>query len=135
MKVSFNGLYKIAGNPDCSSGNGETMHDLSNFKLNSFIRDTKPYRETCGYSYYNKNTGDYYLAVKDDCESDFEAEVEDYNIDCVKVGSKLVENDCDSSEEINALYKERTNIALLKNINTYKCQSSSKTAGKMDIYC
>ena len=32
----------------------------------------------------------------------------DSNIDCVKVGSKLVENDCDSTEEINAITKIRT---------------------------
>ena len=110
MKVSFNGLYKIAGISNRMDNGYELkdMSSMSNITLDRFIRDTKPYRETNGYSYYNKTNGDYYIAVKDDCEADFEDEVMDSNIDCVKVGSKLVENDCDSTEEINAITKIRT---------------------------
>ena len=110
MKVSFNGLYKIAGktNPQEKYRTLNDMSKITNFKLDNFIRDTKLYRDSCGYSYYNNKTGDYYFTVKDEFESEFEDEVNKQLIDCVKVGSMLVENNCEPSEEIDALATKRT---------------------------
>ena len=109
MKVSFNGLYKIAGSPATAKGNGYTMPDMSNFKLARFLETTKRFRDKNGYSHYDKETGDYYISVEDYKEPDFEEEIKLEHINCRKVGIKVVHNDCSSIDENQMLKRFITN--------------------------
>ena len=113
MNVNFKGLYVIPGSEKSLRGTGESLQNISEKKLTSFLESTKPYRSQSGYSFYDRNTGDYYIAVSDMWDYEFEGEAKDYNINIYKVGSKLVRNNSPFKDEADALLKARTNSIII----------------------
>ena len=105
MKVNFKSLYVVPGSFESAKGTGETMHDISARKLESFLEETKPYRSKSGYSFYNNVRGDYYMAVSDRYDKEFEDLAAQFHINCYKVGKKLVRNDFPAELEFSALSK------------------------------
>ncbi len=103
MQVSFNGLYLLTGKSENTKIDGDPINETDNITLKEFLKDTKLYRDEKGYSYYNKSTSDYYLAVSKECEGDFEDAVCDYGLDCYKVGDEVAPNFERASEEYNKL--------------------------------
>lgn len=100
--VSFKGLYVLTGNPkNARTKHGETISEIRMSKLDGFLQDTKSYRKEQGVSYYNEHNGDYYMEVKPECEAFFEDSVQDFHLDCVKVGSDAVPNNENAKKEVN----------------------------------
>ena len=85
MQINFKGLYVIPGTFDKGKGSGQTMDDISIRKMKFFLETTKPYRTTNDMSFYNTNTGDYFISVDDNKERTFEDEVDTFGIECNKI--------------------------------------------------
>ena len=109
MNVNFKGLYVMPGSEMTTRGTGDSLQDISEKKLSAFLESTKPYRSQSGYSFYDRNTGDYYIAVSDMYDYEFEGEAKEYNINIYKVGSKLVRNNAPYKNEADALSEARVN--------------------------
>ena len=103
MQVSFNGLYRITGSPYNAEGNGETIHNISNRKLEAFIEDTQKFRNGKGSIYYDEMTQDLFIPVNDDKDMEFEEKLKIYNIDYTKVGSRIARNSASPSKIVEAL--------------------------------
>ncbi len=108
MQVGFKGLYVIAGNWESARCNKnktgvDTIHDISNRKLTAFLEDTKKMRDSKASIYYDNQTQDLYIPVKNDKEGLFEETAEDYNIDCSKVADRIIRNSSKADKIVETL--------------------------------